>query len=400
MNSKRILLLVLFLFTLRVLSLADLFTFRLPLAVSVTIRVPQDYASIQEALDAASQGSLIIVGEGVYRESLLINKGLTLNGENRNTTIIDGSGLGSGLRIEANDVSISGFTVCNCSYRLPSGEWFPVSGIHVLQSRCTITHNIVANCNTGIYLVGSSDSVIKENIVINNTRSGISIGSQCHDNIIDSNAVVNNGGVGIGIHSTTFSNNIIIGNSVVNHEEGILVVRSDCNIFSRNSIARSGWVGIHLNCANNTTIIENSIRSNGFGEAVYYFLKQFASGIFMEGSHNNTIYHNSFVNNSKQAACLISRNNTWHNDTEGNHWSDYSGSDRNNDNIGDITYVINVYNQDDHPLMKPWAELPWWYIHGILIMISVVTVIGVIVAGLLYWRRCRRREQTASIGVY
>ncbi len=45
-----------------------------------TIRVPGDYSGIQEAIDAASPGDLIVVDGGIYRENVNVTKRLTLRG--------------------------------------------------------------------------------------------------------------------------------------------------------------------------------------------------------------------------------------------------------------------------------------------------------------------------------
>ncbi len=51
--------------------------------------------------------------------------------------------------------------------------------------------------------------------------------------------------------------------------------------------------------------------------------------------------------------------NHWNNSTIGNYWSDYNGTDRNNDGIGDDPYVINSLNIDNFPVMKQMTfELP------------------------------------------
>jgi hypothetical protein len=46
----------------------------------------------------------------------------------------------------------------------------------------------------------------------------------------------------------------------------------------------------------------------------------------------------------------------WDHDAEGNYWSDYTGQDINRDGIGDTPYVINVENQDNHPLMGKYSD--------------------------------------------
>src|SRR3990167_2016782 len=59
--------------------------------------VPDDYPTIQAAIDAASPGDTIIVRPGTYFENLTLNKSVVLTAEfydpadpTRNTTIIDG----------------------------------------------------------------------------------------------------------------------------------------------------------------------------------------------------------------------------------------------------------------------------------------------------------------------
>jgi len=60
-----------------------------------------NYTSIQEAIDAPQTlyGHTIFVEEGIYYEHVVLNKSLSLIGENRSTTIIDGNHTGNVIKI-------------------------------------------------------------------------------------------------------------------------------------------------------------------------------------------------------------------------------------------------------------------------------------------------------------
>lgn len=94
-----------------------------------TITVPNDYSTIQHALNFAKEGDTIFVKKGTYHgpvnQTLVIDKTLSLIGENPKTTIINLHPelktvtiitqtfllFDDPLRIEAADVKISGFTI-------------------------------------------------------------------------------------------------------------------------------------------------------------------------------------------------------------------------------------------------------------------------------------------------
>ena len=70
-----------------------------------------DYAKIQDAINAAALGDIIYVYNGTYIEHLTVNKTLTITGEDKQGTVIDGSLTGTVIEIEANNVRISEFTI-------------------------------------------------------------------------------------------------------------------------------------------------------------------------------------------------------------------------------------------------------------------------------------------------
>jgi hypothetical protein len=81
-------------------------------AATSTIVVPDDYSTIQAAVDAASAGDTVFVKAGIYHENVVVNKSIFINGEDANTTIIDGSATGGTLvSITASNVTVSNFTI-------------------------------------------------------------------------------------------------------------------------------------------------------------------------------------------------------------------------------------------------------------------------------------------------
>ena len=112
---------------------------------------------------------------------------------------------------------------------------------------------------------------------------------------------------------------------------------SNFNLISRNIIdSNSDW-GILLQPTIQNTFTENNITNNGKGVHLNAILNEF--------------YRNNFVNNTIQ----VEPNGVaiWNVGSQGNYWSDYSGIDNNNDEIGDTPYIINESNQDKYPLMNP-----------------------------------------------
>ncbi len=78
-----------------------------------TIVVPDDYATIQEAINSATGGDTVYVRKGVYHENLGINKPIFLIGEESSTTI-DGNTSQSyrvPININTSNVTVSGFTL-------------------------------------------------------------------------------------------------------------------------------------------------------------------------------------------------------------------------------------------------------------------------------------------------
>ena len=94
------------------------------------------YLRIQDAIDAADEGDTIFVYGGTYRENLIIDKTLSLVGEDMNNTIIDGGGKVDVVYVSADWVNITGFTLTN------NGPDYKDAGIELNSNRnCKIMNN-------------------------------------------------------------------------------------------------------------------------------------------------------------------------------------------------------------------------------------------------------------------
>jgi parallel beta-helix repeat protein len=275
-----------------------------------TIYVPGDYAKIQWAIGNATTGDAIIVSAGIYYEHVIIDKSLTIMGENGNA-ILDGNGTSHVVTICADNVNLSGLTIQN------SGPGFWDGAIYAYNSSwCNISHNILVHSGHGIWFDHDSNN-----------------------NIITGNNVSYNL---VGIVITSSNSNIITNNYVFSSTYcGIAFSGASSNILTSN-IAKNNEYGIWLDYSTNVTAIGNMVTDNLFG-------------IHLDHSDNNVISHNNIINNTHQTE-IIDSASIWNYDLEGNYWSDYDGVDIDQDGIGDKPRIIDANNTDNYPLMGMFSD--------------------------------------------
>ncbi len=87
-----------------------LITMTAPTASAKTITVPDDYLTIQEAIDNADPGDTVYVRNGTYVEDIEIPLTINLTGESRTNTTIDADHTGTVITISASWVNVTGFT--------------------------------------------------------------------------------------------------------------------------------------------------------------------------------------------------------------------------------------------------------------------------------------------------
>jgi parallel beta-helix repeat protein len=305
---------------------------------------PGNYTYIQDAINDSINGDTVFVYEGMYYERLLINKSIKLLGEDKYTTIIDGGFFGDVINVTSDYVTISGFTVRYSEY----GWRF--SGILLYSVKDnTITDNIINSNGVGIHVQLSDPGY--NNITCNNLSNnyiGILIGSSSY-NRIEGNTANFNELIGISLAYKS-SNNTIIGNNASYNlfGFGITLYTSSYNIITCNNVKSNNFIGIDLFYSSNNIVIGNNVNLN------------VVTGILIEdSSYNNHLFHNTLMNNGKNA--VDNYNNIWDDGypSGGNYWDDYNGTDSDGDGIGDTPYpVYGGGNEDRYPLMYPTWNVP------------------------------------------
>jgi parallel beta-helix repeat protein len=197
---------------------------------SAEIWVPDNYTRIEWAIGNASDGDTIRVRAGTYCEHLTISKSLKIIGEDRTNTIIDGNQTGTFVvRISANNVVLSGFTIRNSSVA-------PNPAIRLEGSNNIIYNNTIVNNGWGIYAFSVSGNIITNNIITGNLY---------------------------GVYLEWADNHIIKGNTITNHHQASIYLRESPNNLFRNNIIENNKDGIVLiSYSNYNKIYHNNFINN------------------------------------------------------------------------------------------------------------------------------------------
>jgi parallel beta-helix repeat protein len=257
------------------------------------------FNTIQKGIDNVLRDGHVIVYDGIYCENIVINKPLTLHGNDTNSTIIDGNNSGIAVQIRANDVKVTGFTIQSCEYNQSTYDYH---AIVIDSDHTTIIRNTIMKSRFGIFLkIRSTNNCIQWNTISNNKRGILLRGSS--DNIIFGNKILHNYNYGIYLKEGA-EHNHIYDNIIINDTCGIYIKKSPGNPQEPSP-----------------------------------------------SPINNTIYHNNFINNS-QNACDQS-NNTWYKESiqHGNYWDDFEQ----NPGYPEFYEIPCGSNVDLYPLTDPWV---------------------------------------------
>lgn len=308
-----------------------------------------DFTNIQGAVNAANAGDFIFVNNGDYTEHIIINKeNLKIYGY--------GAVVSGGFTIESDNVFLSGFTINGNSQS---------TGILLDNiNACYVSNNTVSSSSIGILVnqsPPSTGSYAQNNIIGNkilNNAYGIKFcynftsppnkiyGNNIFDNVISDNTHAtysewNINSVEADGQNITFSQNKVSNNLFRNNENTFEIYGNIDSLNTYNAVSLSFSDGIYNNNFLSTVKVSAKFNVNTWN------LDDFGGKTITYGSVNvGTIPH---LNTLGPWWGYVT--DYWDNGTAGNYWSNYEGTDSNNDNIGDTAYTVSINTIDRYPLM-------------------------------------------------
>jgi hypothetical protein len=272
------------------------------------LMVPRNYATIQQAINAAKPGNIIQVSPGIYNENLTLDKPVSLIAETfdetnpaNNETIIDAGGTGTAILIPPGLTqmpTIRGFVIRNCS-----------DGI-LASSRFIAEFNYIHSAGNLVSYQSGGGGFNRNNVYFGAHANAIRMDHTTVPLIIENNRIMYNGKAGIEISLQNTSvppavveidiwNNMILGNT----EDGIQFVDhqgepQDTNrrfVIAGNLIANNRKAGLGL--MPNANAVEDYSGADT-SEAVRVFNNTFYGNDYGISGGDNLVAFNNIIANS------------------------------------------------------------------------------------------------------
>ena len=341
--------------------------------MAATIEVTPEQ-SLQAVLDQAQAGDVVRLAPGVYKGQFRVQTPITLEGPESRQAIIQGTGKGRTLAIEAEDVTVRHLTVKHSGRSLPDMD----AGIFLDKKakRALVEFNDVLDNSVGVYVWGADDAIVQHNRIVgdktlrvNERGNGVTLWNAPGAKIIENDISYGRDG----IFSNTSHHNVFKGNkfenlryavhymytndSEVSHnvsfgnEIGYALMFSERLTVTDNVATDSTAQGIMLNYTNNSTISGNVVVNAekclfAYNANVNKILNNHFEGCdigihYTAVGQDNHIANNAFVHNQTQVKYVGTRYMEWSYNNRGNYWSDNSAFDLNADGLADTAYRPN-----------------------------------------------------------
>jgi len=373
--------------------------------------------TIQEGINDVENGDIVYVFNGHYN-SILINKSVALYGESRESVLISGGN--PEVKIQNNNVSLSGFNVSrgtagfNIYVKYDENHTSNVTikncniydnidvGILLNESNyCSVENCTIKGSSIGVKIMNNSTYNVIRKCMIWNGTYGVYVSNSSH-NFIGSPSIFSPYPTDCmftynhnAIYLKNANYNFILGcdidgtpylGDVATPTKGIYLNDSENNTISTCNIHDTTSKGVYLSDSTWNKIEHCKITWNPIGVyfdnspdnliAQNHFGGNSEFAVYLPSdTQYNHIYYNDFfangngsTNQSWDANDAKGAENLWSKEGnktltktgsgEGNYWSDYTGTDKNEDGIGDTPYEINssgVKRNDSYPVMEPYG---------------------------------------------
>ena len=266
---------------------------------------PGNYSKIQDAIDDASDGDTVFVYNGTYNESVVVNKSISLIGENKETAVIQFYAPWcdfSIVRIQQDNVLFCNFTIRCDNSTHPS---FKTYGMKINSDNNFICNNIFLNrLDYAMYLTNSFGNKIVNNTIKDVDGYGFYLGNSNNNSFTHNNL---NYCLAGGFNLCYSSNNNISKNKIKVADFGIYTYESKSNILTYNTLLECKE-GMYVHCHSNSTTISSNMFKRNF------------IGVTIHGSNLNDICRNNFVLNIIPARFISRSRNDTQNNWSKNYW--------------------------------------------------------------------------------
>ncbi|MBA2878217.1 nitrous oxidase accessory protein [Anoxybacillus kamchatkensis] len=344
------------------------------------------HKQLQQAIDEAHAGDVLVVKRGVYEGPIIIHKPIHLIAEPG--AVVDGDGSEYVVTIRAPHVYIEGLTIRRSAYGKGAGVQIKESshvtlknvriedvhyGVYVEKGKnIHLVKNVMrgrdvhfAQRGNGIHLLKTKHVVIRQND-ISRVQDGVYLDGAEHTTI-EKNKVTN---ARYAIHFMYAEDGIAKENVLMENINGIMMMMSKRFTIEQNTIAKQldyrGYGALiydseHVVMHNNTLLYNSTALSLQNGRhctiKANEFIGNYRALHSLYENDNTIVVENKFLGNMEDA--LIQGAPIAFDDGEkGNYWDTYRFYDLNDDGIGDASHRIrSMYSR----LLRQWPSVQFYF---------------------------------------
>lgn len=259
------------------------------------IFVPENYTTIQQAMDNSKPGDTIIVDNGTYKENIVLNKRLSIRCNSSDCVVNAKNSDIHVFKVTADYVNISGF-------KITGTERFEKAGIFVGAANCKISNNTIFKNEVGIFLTNSSTNTVDNNTVSDNAF-------------------------------------------------GVFLKYSNSNVLANNSVSGNNY-GVTIRYSKNNVLFYNNVFDNHYGIYTAYSHNNY---VYLNNFIDNDkiIFSRSTNSWDTRSPVTYNYNGSSFESYMGNYWDNYEGKDENGDGVGEKPHKKT---ESDNALVEPFES--------------------------------------------